>query len=83
MRMVSEGIVEEEIGGSGPKEYLIKYSEAILRKLNPNIRQIDIYRRRYGSAMSPAVANHVDIDEQTLSRNNSLRYLGEVLAQFK
>ena len=33
--MVSEGIVEEEIGGSGPKEYLIKYSEAILRKLNP------------------------------------------------
>ena len=79
----TEDIVEEEIGGSGPKEYLIRYSEAILRRLNPNIRQIDIYRRRYGSAMSPAVANHVDIDEQTLSRNNSLRYLGEVLAQFK
>ena len=79
----TEDIVEEEIGGSGPKEYLIRYSEAILRKLNPDIRQMDIYRRRYRPAMTPAVANHVDIDEQTLSRNNSLRYLGEVLAQFK
>lgn len=79
----TEDIVEEEIGGSGPKEYLIRYSEAVLRKLNPNIRQMDIYRRRYRSAMSPAMANHVDINEGTLSRNNSLRYLGEVLAQFK
>ena len=78
----TEDIVEEEIGGSGPKEYLIRYSEAILRKLNPNIRQIDIYRRRYRSAMSPAMANHVEINEETLSRNNSLSYLGEVLAQF-
>lgn len=79
----TEDIVEEEIGGSGPKEYLIGYSEAILCKLNPNIRQIDIYHSRYRSAMSPAMANHVDINEETLSRNNSLRYFGEVLAQFK
>ena len=78
----TEDIVEEEIGGSGPKEYLFKFSEAILRKLNPDIRQMDIYRRRYRPAMTPAMADYVDINEQTLRRNTSLRYLGELLTRF-
>ena len=79
----TEDIVEEEIGGSGPKKYLIKYSEAILRKLNPNLRQRDIFRQRYRPTMSPAMAYYVDINQHTLQRNNSLRKLGERLAQFK
>lgn len=78
----TEDIMEQEIGGSGAKEYLVKFSDAILRRLNPDIRQMDIYRRRYRPAMSPAMANHVDVNEQTLRRNSSLRYLGELLAQF-
>jgi hypothetical protein len=78
----TEDIVKEEIEGSDPKEYLIKYSEAILRKLNPDIRQMDIYRRRYRPAMTPAMANYVDVNEQTLRRNTSLRYLGELLTRF-
>ena len=79
----TEDIVEKEIGGSGPKEYLVKFSEALLRKLDPDIRQMDVYRQRYCPAMSPALARFVDINDQTLLRNNSLRRLGEVLAQFK
>ena len=78
----TEDIVEKEIGGSGPKEYLVKFSEALLRKLNPDIRQMDVYRQRYCPAMAPALARFVDINDQTLLRNNSLRCLGDVLAQF-
>ena len=79
----TEKIVEPEIGGSGAKEYLSKFSEQILLKLNPKMPQKNINRRRYREAISPAVAEHVDINRQTLQRNNSLRNLGNLLAQFK
>ena len=79
----TEKIVEPEIGGSGAKEYLSKFSERILLKLNPKMPQKNINRQRYREKMSPAVAEHVDINQQTLQRNNSLRNLGNLLAQFK
>ena len=78
----TENIVEAEMGGKGAKEYLTEFSEKILRELNPNMRPRNVNRQRYREAMSPEVAEHVDINQETLRRNNSLRYLGDVLAQF-
>ena len=78
----TENIVEPEIGGKGAKEYLTEFSERILLKLNPKMPPRNVNRQRYREAMSPEVAEHVVINRQTLRRNNSLRKLGNVLAQF-
>lgn len=90
MRLVSgyqrgdtEKIVEAVIGGKGAKEYLSELSEKILLALNPNLPHRNIRRQRYRENMSPEVAEHVLIDQQTLRRNNSLRELGTVLAKFQ
>ncbi len=90
MRLVSryqkgdtEKIVEAEIGGRGAKEYLIELSEKILLALNPNLPHRNIRRQQYREHMSPEVAEHVLIDQRTLSRNNSLLELGTVLAKFQ
>ena len=78
----TEKIVEPEIGGRGPKEYLEEFSAQILLRLNPRMPQKNVKKNRYDESLSPEVAKHVLIDGQTLRRNNSLRYLGELLAQF-
>ena len=78
----TEKIVEPESGGKGAKEYLGNFSEEILLKLNPRMPQKNVERERYREAISPEVAEHVDINQHTLQRNNSLRKLGERLAQF-
>jgi hypothetical protein len=79
----TEHIVETEVGGNGPKEYLEEFSKQILRALNPNMPQKNVNREQYHERISPDVADHVVIDRETLWRNNSLRELGNVLAQFK
>ena len=79
----TEHIVETEVGGRGPKEYLEDFSEQVLRALNPNIPQKNINRDRYHERMSPDLAKYIVIDRETLRRNNSLRELGNILAQFK
>ena len=79
----TQHIVEKEVGGKGPKEYLEDFSEQVLRALNPNIPQKNINRGRYHERMSPELAKYVVIDRETLRRNNSLRELGNILAQFK
>ena len=78
----TENIVEAEIGGSGAKEYLTEFSEKILLALNPSMPQRNVNRQRYREAMSPEVAEHVEINQETLRCNNSLRNLGGVLARF-
>ena len=79
----TENIVEAEQGGRGVKEYLTRYSESILRALNPNLTQRNIDREKYKETQSPDVAKHIEINKETLRRNNSLRKLGDVLAQFQ
>ena len=79
----TELIVETVAGGNGPKEYLEDFSEKVLHALNPNIPSKNIKRERYHENMAPALAEHIVIDKETLARNNSLRQLGNVLAQFK
>lgn len=78
----TETIVEAVIGGRGAKEHLEDFSEQILRAINPNMSQRNISEKRYKEAISPDVAEHIEISQDTLRRNNSLRYLGDVLAQF-
>ena len=78
----TESIIEAYIGGKGAKEYLTEFSEKILRELNPDIPERNVHRERYKESIAPEVAEHVVIDRDTLHRNNSLRKLGDVLAQF-
>ena len=78
----TENIVEAEMGGKGAKEYLEEFSEKILLALNPSMPQRNVREKRYNPTMSPEVAEHVDINQETLRRNNSLRKLGSVLARF-
>ena len=79
----TEYIVEAEIGGSGAKEYLIEFSKKILSELNPNMPHKNVNRQQYRENMSPEVAEHVLIDQNTLRRNNSLRELGNLLTRFR
>lgn len=79
----TEHIVETQVGGKGPKEYLEDFSEQVLRALNPNIPQRNINRERYHERVSPDLAKYIVIDRETLRRNNSLRELGNILARFK
>ena len=78
----TETIVEAEVGGHGPKEYLSEFSEEVLLKLNPNMPNRNVKKQRYQETLSAEVAEHVEINRQSLRRNSSLRKLGEVLAQF-
>ncbi len=79
----TENIVEAEQGGRGAKEYLTEFSERVLRELNPNLTQRNIDREKYQETRSPEVAEHIDINKETLRRNNSLKKLGDVIAQFQ
>ena len=72
----TELIVEQEMGGRGPKEYLEKYSEEILQCLNRQMPPKSVKAKRYSAKMSPRVAEHVVINDASLRRNNSLRKLG-------
>ena len=79
----TETIVEPVSGGKGAKEYLIEYSEKVLRQLNPNLTPRNIDREKYHERISPEVAEHIEINDNTLRRNNSLKKLGDVIAQVK
>ena len=78
----TENIVEAVPGGRGAKEYLREFSEQILRAINPSMPQRNVNEKRYHESISPEVAEHIDINQNTLRRNNSLRRLGDVLTRF-
>ena len=75
----TEYIIETEMGGDGPKEYLEEFSKLVLRALNPSMPSKNISREKYHERIAPGVAEHVVINKETLRRNNSLRKLGNVL----
>lgn len=77
----TELIVEAEVGGKGPKEYLIELSEKILKILDPRIRPRTLNRKRYREALSPVLAEYIEINTETLRRNASLQRFGQFLAQ--
>ena len=74
-------IVEAEIGGRGPKEYLEDFTEEVLRELNPRLSQRDVRKGRFSEKMSPEIAEYVVINSETIGRNSSLRKLGELLSR--
>ena len=78
----TENIVEPVPGGPGAKEYLEEFSEQILRAINPSMPQRNISQKRYKEAISPEVAEYIEINQHTLRRNDSLRHLGDVLDRF-
>ena len=79
----TESIVEAEQGGSGPKEYLTEFSAKVLKELNPNLTERSIDREKYQGRISPEVAEYIEINRETLRRNNSLKKLGDVIELFQ
>ena len=79
----TEKIVEAVSGGKGAKEHLIDYSEKVLKQLNPNLTQRKIDRDKYQETRASEVAEHIEINAETLQRNNSLKKLGDVIARFQ
>lgn len=79
----TETIMGTGIGGKGAKEFLIEFYERRLFELNPKLSQNDIKSTRYRVTISLEVAEYIEINKETLRRNNSLKKLGDVLAQFQ
>ena len=75
----TEKIVEAERGRKGAKEYLKDFSKQILLTINRNMPLKNVDRKQYSEAISPELAEYVDINQDTLRRNNSLSHLGDVL----
>jgi len=88
MRLISkyqagktEDIVEQEMGGRGPKEHLGEFSEKILQALNPKMPRKNLKREKYKERLSPKVAEYIEVNSETLKRNNSLQRLGKLIAR--
>ncbi|PZV27894.1 MAG: hypothetical protein DCF12_02060 [Snowella sp.] len=75
----TELIVEAIPGGKGAKEYLIKIlSDRINFKINPILSK-KLKEKRYEESDSPQVAKYIEINQQTLARNESLREFAKYL----
>ena len=67
-------IAEAESGGRGVKECLVKLSREILIKHNPNLQDKpkNLKEREYEESQSSNIAAYIEINNQTLRKNNSL-----------
>jgi hypothetical protein len=75
-------IVEVVSGGKGASEYLEKIlSDKINCKINPKLEnKLDnLKQKRYSKSNSPQVAKYMEINQQTLARNESLREFAKYL----
>ena len=77
----TELIVEAERGGKGVKEYLVDFSQEILVALNPQMPNKNLKQEKYHERISPEIAQHVEINSNTLRRNASLNHLGALLSE--
>lgn len=76
-------IAEAESGGRGAKEFLVKASQEILIKHNPNLRDKpkNLKESQYEESQSSKIAKYIEIDDQTLRRNKSLLEFATCLQQ--
>ena len=65
-------ITEAEPGGKNAKEYLIKFSKDIVKKINPKLKDRDLEKQQYYEHDSEKVADKLEINHQTIARNDSL-----------
>ena len=75
-------IVEPVSGGKGAKEHLIKtLSDKINCEINPTLGQKrqNLQDKRYKEHNSPEVAKYIEINSQTLARNESLSEFAKYL----
>ncbi|MEG4329682.1 hypothetical protein [Microcoleus sp. herbarium5] len=68
----TELIIEAESGGNNAKEYLVDFSKVILKKINPQLQPRDLKKSQYEENYSPKIAEKLEINNQTIARNNSL-----------
>lgn len=76
-------IAESESGGKGAKEFLEELSKAILTKKNPNLKNKpnNLKAMKYDEKQSPAIAKYIEINHQTIQRNDSLKEFAQCLQQ--
>lgn len=74
----TELMVEAQMGGDGAKEYLERFSEAILRCLNPDMPEKNVKSIRYSESMSPKLAKVIELNGETMARNSSLVRFGRL-----
>jgi hypothetical protein len=72
-------ITEAEVGGKNAKECLVKLSHRILKKVNPRLKPKDISNSEYGESLSDRVAECIEINKDTIQRNDSLVIFAEYL----
>ena len=65
-------IIEAESGGKNAKEYLVDFSKVILKKINPQLKPKDLKKSQYEENYSDKIAEKLEINNQTISRNDSL-----------
>ncbi|MEB3148015.1 MAG: DUF4276 family protein [Sphaerospermopsis sp.] len=76
-------IAESESGGKGAKEFLEELSKVILTKKNPNLKNKpnNLKGMKYDEKQSPAIAEYIEINYQTIQRNDSLQEFAQFLQQ--
>lgn len=76
-------IEEAEIGGKNAKEYLVELSREILVRINPNLRNKpqNLKERQYSEEQSPKIAKYIEINRETINRNESLAEFAQCLKQ--
>ncbi len=73
----TEGIVEPS---KDAKEHLIKFSKEILKIMNPKMKPKDIDNKKYRERLSPEIVDYIEISDDVLRRNESLRKFSDLLS---
>jgi hypothetical protein len=74
-------IVEVERGGKNAKEYLVNFSRKIITKINPKLKPKDIDKNEYAENIADRVAEFININTETLKRNDSLKKFADCLCE--
>lgn len=76
-------IEEVELGGKNAKEYLVEFSREILIKINPNLKNKlqNLKERQYSEDRSPEIAKCIEINRETIKRNESLEEFAKLLQE--
>ncbi|MGK7930862.1 MAG: hypothetical protein AB4041_05445 [Microcystaceae cyanobacterium] len=74
-------ITEAEQGGKGVKEYMIEFSEAILIKKNPNLKNKprNLKKEKYSEQYSPEFIDYLEFNDTTIRRNPSLQEFSDLI----